>query len=190
VKHCAAIVAIVGIAALAMPAGAQLYLDFAGSPIRDSVPADCSEWHELFPSFCVIHHQDAYEDNGDGIVSPCDVIVLNGIRYHVDWVGPTFELEDLNTGERVWYEPTDPNPYATGVCSMWHQVAPDFCLAHHLDAWEDGNEDGILNECDTVWIGGREWHVAVVNLDITVTEEPSPVSHKSWSVIKSLFSTF
>jgi hypothetical protein len=184
-KHCAVIVALVGIVALAVPAGAQLYLDFAGSPIRDSVPMNCSEWHELFPNFCVVHHQDAYEDNGDGVVSVCDIIFLNGIRYHVDWVGPTYELEDMNTGNRVWYEPTG-DPYSM----PWHQVAPDFCLTAHLDQWIDENADGILSECDTVWVGGTEWHVAVVNLDITVSEEPSPVAPESWGTIKHLFSTF
>jgi hypothetical protein len=189
VKHCAAIVALVGIVALAVPAGAQMYLDFAGSPIR-SIPADCSEWHELFPNFCTIHHQDAYEDNGDGIVSVCDIIILGGVRYHVDWAGPTYELEDMLTGERVWYEPTDPTFPTNPVCSTWLQVAPDFGWAHHVDGWEDGNGDQVLSECDTVWIGGRPWHVAVVNLDITVTEEPSPVAPASWSAIKHLFGTF
>lgn len=188
-KHCAVVVALVGIVALAVPAGAQLHLEFAGSPIRN-IPVGCSEWHELFPNFCVIHHQDAYQDNGDGVVSVCDIIVLSGTRYHVDWVGPTYELEDMVTSDRVWYEPTDPFPPTNPVCSTWHQVAPDFCMAKHVDGWEDGNHDGVLNECDTVWIGGRAWHVAAVNLDITVTEEPSPVSHETWGVIKHLFSTF
>ena len=184
-KHWAAIVAFLGIVALAVPAGAQLYLDFAGSPIRDGVPMDCSEWHELFPNFCVIHHQDAYEDDGGGTVSVCDIIVLDGTRYHVDWVGPTYELEDIATGDKAYYEPTG-DPYSM----PWHQVAPDFCQTAHVDEWIDANFDGLLSECDIVWIGGVQYHLVSINLDITVTEQPSAVDHESWGVIKHLFSTF
>ncbi len=183
------VVALVAVVALAAPAGAQLHLEFAGSPIRDAVPGICSEWHELFPNFCTIHHQDGYEDNGDGVVSVCDVIILSGTRYHVDWVGPTYELEEIATGAHVYYEPTELPPPTNPFCSIWHQVAPNFCLAQHVDEWID-NGDGVLSECDIVWIGGLEYHVASINLDITVTEEPSPVSNATWGAIKHLFSTF
>ncbi|MBM3308122.1 MAG: hypothetical protein FJY74_07345 [Candidatus Eisenbacteria bacterium] len=192
-RNCFALFALLGVIALAMPAGAQIYLDFAGSPVagvaRDAIPGNCSEWHELFPNFCVIHHQDDYVDNGDGIVSVCDVIILSGMRYHVDWVGPTYELENVTTGEMSYWEPTVLPPLPNPYCSVWHQVAPDFCFAAHVDEWQD-NGDGRLSECDIVWIGGFPYHVASINLDITVSEEPSPTGPQSWSKIKGLFRTF
>jgi hypothetical protein len=184
-RNCFAVVAVACVLAVAAPCAAQLYLEFAGSPIRDNVPADCSEWHELWPSFCVIHHQDAYEDNGDAAVSVCDVIILNGTRYHIDWVGPTYELENVFTGEHSWWEPTG-DPYV----DPWHQVAPLFCLTMPVMEWLDENQDGMLSECDLVFIGGAQHHVAAIKLDITVTEEPSPTDHATWSTIKSLFGTF
>jgi len=188
VKKCAVVVAFIGVLALALPAAGQLYLEFAGTPIRD-IPVDCSEWHELFPTFCLIHHQDDYVDNGDGVVSICDVIVLNGVRYHVDWVGPTYVLENQGTGDRRWYEPTEPLPPTNPVCSFWHMVYPDFCTSHHVDGWDD-NGDDVVSECDFIWIDGIAWHVVEVGLDITVTEEPSPAEQTSWGHVKSLFSIF
>jgi hypothetical protein len=184
-NKCAVFLAVACVLAVAAPGAAQLYLEFAGSPIRDNVPVDCSEWHELWPNFCVIHHQDAYQDNGDGAVSVCDVITLNGTRYHIDWVGPTYELENVSTSERSWWEPTG-HP----IDDPWHQVAPLYCVTMPVIEWLDENWDGELSECDLVFIGGAWHHIAAINLDITVTEEPSPTNHETWSAIKSLFRTF
>ena len=47
---------------MASPAGAQTYFELMGSPTRDVVPPDCADWHELHPNFCIVHHQDLYED--------------------------------------------------------------------------------------------------------------------------------
>lgn len=178
-----AIVALVGLVAMAAPAGAQTYFEYMGSPVRDAVPPDCSDWHELYPSFCTTHHQDAYEDDGDGLISVCDFITLSGVRYHIDWVGPTYVLSGP---DQMWAEPTIPDPGGNPECETWHEVAPVFCNEWHVDEWED-NGDGVLSECDIVWIGGEEWHIDEIALNIIATETPSPVEGSTWSKIKAFF---
>ncbi len=180
------IVALVGLVAIAAPAGAQTYFELMASPTRDVVPPDCSDWHELFPSFCIIHHQDLYEDDGDGQVSVCDFITLSGVRYHIDWVGPTYWLIEITTQDEMWCEPTIPDPGGNPTCEIWHEVAPDFCLEWHIDDWED-NGDGVLSICDNVLISEKWWHIEEINLNITATETPSPVEDSTWSRIKTFF---
>ncbi|NNF08249.1 MAG: hypothetical protein HKN21_15910, partial [Candidatus Eisenbacteria bacterium] len=68
--------------------GAPGILDMASLP----APPDCSTWHELYPAYCANSHQDSYMDNGDGCLSACDEIVLDGVTYHITWVGPTYYM--------------------------------------------------------------------------------------------------
>jgi hypothetical protein len=177
-------VVVLAVLAAAVPAAAQYYMEYEGMSTR--TPANCSTWHELYPSFCTPHHQDGFTDNGDGVLSACDIIVLDGIGYHVDWVGPTYVLEAY--GSTSYWEPvghTGDDP----VCSTWHQVHPDFCAAGHVDNWEDNDGSGTVTVCDYVWIGGIPYHVVKVELDIQISVT-SPVDQTSWGMIKSLFSTF
>jgi hypothetical protein len=182
-----AFLAVVMLAALATVAfgQAQYYFEFQAGPGRE-VPADCSTWHELYPTFCLPHHQDDYFDNGDGVISACDGIVLDGLRYHVDWVGPTYILD--HNGQMSYWEPMGTggcNP----VCETWHQVYPDFCVTAHVDMWEDTDGSGTVTACDYLMLGGVLYHVADVQLDIQ-TSPCSPVDNTSWGQIKSLFGTF
>lgn len=181
-----AIVALVGLVAMAAPAGAQTYFELMGSPVRDVVPPDCSDWIELFPTFGPIHHQDLYEDDGDGQVSVCDFITLNGVRYHIDWVGPTYWLVEIVNADEMWCEPTIPDPGGNPTCEIWHEVAPDFCLEWHIDDWED-NGDEVLSVCDNVLIDGLWWHIEDIGLNIIATETASPVEDSTWSKIKAFF---
>lgn len=170
---------------VAVPASAQIYLEYMGEPGRN-IPANCSTWHELHPNFCAVYHQDFYCDNGDGIVSACDQIVMDCGCFHVTWAGPTYVLEFQ--GMVSYWEPIGeygPIP----VCETWHQVYPEFCMAGHVDMWEDSNSDGQISPCDFVVIAGMMYHVVEIKLDIQVTPL-SPVDEKSWGQIKSLFSTF
>ncbi len=169
-------------AALAIPAGAQMYLESGGPPIRydDSIPPNGSQWHELFPAFCTPHLQNSYEDNGDGVVSVCDVIVIDGIRNHVDWAGPTYYLAGAEGQGERWIEPE------TGT-GFWHEVAPNFCTVWELLEWEDTDQDGAISFCDMLLFSDGYWHVEDVRLDITVTEEPSPVEDSTWTKIKGFF---
>ena len=178
-------VSVLAVLAAAVPAGAQYNMEYQGTPTR-VLPANCSTWHELYPNFCLSHHQDGYTDNGDGVVSACDNIVLDGITYHIDWAGPTYKLEYFSSTS--YWEPvgqTGNDPY----CSTWHQVHPMFCQTGHVDGWEDTDLSGTVTACDYITIGGITYHVAGVQLDIQISVT-SAVEQASWGMIKSLFSTF
>lgn len=168
--------------ALAVPAAAQMYLESGGPPIRydDSIPPDGSQWHELAPVFCNVHVQNSYEDNGDAVVSECDVIVIDGIRNHVDWAGPTYYLVAAEAPDERWLEPGE-------IPDEWHEVAPNFCTYWQVLDWLDEDLDGGISFCDMVLFSDGWWHVEDVRLDITVTEEPSPVEPTTWGKVKSFF---
>jgi len=173
--------------ALAVPAGAQMYLELGIAPIRFDIPPNGSEWHELHPNFCVVHPQEGYIDNGDGVVSVCDNIVIGGIIYHIDWAGPTYYMVDVSNGEPWFVEPEDPQTSGDPTGEMWHVVAgPEFCTMYPVDGWED-NGDGEVSGCDIVIVAGRTWHIEEVRLDITITEAGSPVQASTWSKLKSFF---
>jgi hypothetical protein len=176
---------LISVIAVAVPAGAQMYLELGAPPIREPIPPNGSQWHELFPQFCNVRVQESYEDNGDGEVSVCDIIVVDGIRYHVDWAGPTYYMVDTGSGEPKFCEPTIPDPGGDPTGEIWHEVAPVFCTEWVVDEWLD-NGNGILDECDMVAVGGRIWHIEEVRLDITVTEEASAVEPSTWSRVKDL----
>jgi len=177
------VVMAVALVALAVPAGAQMYLEFGGPPVRydDTIPPDGSQWHELYPTFCNAHTQNGYEDNGDGVVSMCDVIIIDGIRYHVDWAGPTYYLTYAEPYMERWVEPEPGTEFL-------HEVAPNFCQTWEILEWEDTDQDGEVSFCDMFLLSDGWWHVEDVRLDITVTEEPSPTQQSTWTTIKNFFS--
>ncbi len=184
-----ALIVVAVLALLVVPAAAQRHMELIASPIlQEPIPPDCSDWHELHPNFCIVDHQDAYEDNGDGFVSECDVIVLSGTRYHIDWAGPTYWLVPVEQGSEHWVEPTIPDPGGDPIGEIWHEVAPDFCMEWEVIEWMD-NGDGILSPCDVVMFAGdpNAYHIAEIGLNIEVTEEPSPVEESTWGRIKAFF---
>ncbi len=179
-------VALALVALLAFSASGQLYLELGGTPVRDPIPPNGSPWHELYPTFCIVHTQMGYGDNGDGVVSVCDAIFLeDGTICHIIWVGPTYFLYHLETGDVMFTEPTTDDPGGDPTGEIWHEIAPHFCDEWEIDAWED-NGDGIVSVCDIVWIAGEPWHIEEVRLDITVVPG-SPVEDSTWGQIKAFF---
>lgn len=183
-----------------------LYLDLAsaGAPgggpmplVSNAIPPNCSSWHELYPTYCGTWHQDDYTDNGDGVVSPCDIIRLNGIAYHVVWVGPTYFVTCSTTPggppvrtaafEPVGNLPPDSNP----ICQVWHEVWPNFCQQIHIDSWHD-NGNGILDVCDEVDVntatGTIFYHIDRIGCNVVVEPVPiTPTRQSTWSWLKGLF---
>ncbi len=170
---------------LAGVAAAQTYFEYP-LPTRGDIPIPDSDWHEIWPNFCTIHAQNDYEDNGDGVVSMCDYITLNDIRYHIDWAGPTYKLGEP-TGAEILAEPSGPLPPsgADPTGQVWHEVYPDFCTDLPVEGWQD-NGDMELGVCDLVLIGDVWWHVDEVNLDI-IGMPASPVEESTWSRVKAFF---
>ena len=185
--------------------GENIYLDLqtpaspnargvTGVAIGD-VPPPGSHWHELWPNYCGDWTQEDYRDNGDGVISACDIIVLDGMEYHITWAGPTYFTtctDPTGLTQEVIYEPTaDPNPQSP-VCEIWHEVYPNFCAETHVDDYQD-NGDGVLSECDLVYSGGtdgivREYHIDRIGCNIIVEPGSSvPNKQTTWGLLKNLF---
>lgn len=178
------------LAAACVPAAGQsIHLEFVGVPGRADMPVPpvCTTWHEIYPNHCTPHHQTGYGDDGDGFVSVCDQIQLDGLSYHIDWVGPTYYLVGIPGRDVVMYLEPQEIPGRNPVCETWHEIYPDYCIAHHIDAWED-NGDGIVSPCDMVWLNDVPWHIESIGFNIIVTPD-SPVEPDSWSRIKQMFRT-
>lgn len=195
VRFLRALAAIVIACLLVLPAvasGQQFHFELMQGPgARDPVPPDGSTWHELHPVFCTDRIQSGYEDNGDGLISACDYIWLDGLRYHIDWVGPTYHLADIGPEPPVpegAAEPEDPLPGEDPTGEPWHWVYPPdwYCTVENVEGWED-NGDTELSPCDIVAIGGRQWHVVEMSLNIEGHREDSPVEQSTWSRVKSFF---
>jgi hypothetical protein len=177
----------------ATAAGEQVFLDWQDGPPNWSppflIPPNCATWHEISPAFCNVYHQDTYNDNGDGVVSPCDIIALNGIAYHVDTAGPTVYLDCSGGGQTTRIiEPVDENwidgnPYDT----QWMEIWPNFGVIHTIDGWNDGDASGDLTVCDIIIIAGQTCHVKRIGCNIRVTRVPTATEESTWGKVKGLF---
>lgn len=148
------------------------------------VPVNCSTWHEIYPAFCANHHQDEYGDyNGDGQVSVCDAIKLDGQCYHITWVGPTYWT--TGPGGTTVFEPLDPYDPADPVCSTWQPFFPVGLEPVHVDQWEDANGNDIVDVCDSINSGGVIYHVDRVELNIHIVPGPTLTEESTWGRIKS-----
>ena len=157
-------------------------------PIRD--PID-SGWHELYPEYCNSYTLTSWDDNGDGVLSPCDKIDMtdetgNVEWYHVDEMTTTIlvslpvhsgnlvptemALEFVGGYDKVWASDLIQAP----VCTYWHEVWPDFCCDYHITGWDD-NGSGKLDWCDWILLvdvatgEGMWWHVEEVTWDIIIS---------------------
>jgi hypothetical protein len=65
-----------------------IHMHFIGpedvDPILDPI---CTDWHELYPEYCLEWHLSSWEDNGDGFLSPSDQIDMTpyGLTWEEMW---------------------------------------------------------------------------------------------------------
>jgi len=154
-------------------------------------------WHELYPDCCIYDYETlGWEDNGDGLLNPCDNITLaqypTGLteEYHVENMTLTLNLtiEDM-TGtppftlyDRIYIEYLDAYyygwewlyyPKTHPLYTDWEVVCPTGQFGYRLtiENWYD-NCNGVLSYCDILEIScpdGALWvHVDEVAIDITV----------------------
>lgn len=161
-----------------------------GKTLTNGIPGDCSTWHEIWPAYCIDHHQAGYEDNGDSLISPCDVITLDtGERWHVVWVGPTYWIECFPGLPPSGYEPTEPGTGDDPTGEIWHEVYPNFCESSPVEGWQD-NGDGVVSACDLVMIGGVWCHIVDIGLNIIVEPDGGTSTEgTSWGDVKTKFRT-
>ncbi len=156
-------------------AGAQIQKTMeAEIPVgdRNCWTPDCTPWHELWPQTCAVSHQDAWDDsNNDGCLSACDFIVLDGVRYHVDWVGPTFYFDGCD----FILEPIDQWDPNNPICTQMIEVLPDNGRLRHIIEWHDGNNNDFVDPCDIlIFEDGWQCHIVDIRLNIRITEVAPP----------------
>jgi len=174
------------------------YYDATNSLIDLENPVG-TQWHELYPNYCTAPYTITdWKDNGDGILSPCDTIVMQGPDLsesceHVVEVTYTLELTPLQDPViDTWWDFTEHgtggDPLIEPVCSYWVEVYPEFGLEWHINGWED-NGSGVLDSCDVVVDDtGLSFHVEGVHTDIvTEPSEGCPIRPSTWSRLKRLF---
>jgi len=159
-----------------------------------AIPQNGSVWHELYPVWCTSHPQTGYYDNdGDGVVSVCDDILEPNMCWHVDAVTTTYFFSPVAGGGQSAGEPAEPTPDPSPVCEMWHIVFADgppftYCQSVHIDGWEDNNQNGQLDVCDNIQIGGLWYHIDRIGCDVTVSPNPATdTNHSTWGWLKNLF---
>jgi hypothetical protein len=182
--------------ALAVPVQAgppPKYLHAKGGLIDLAHPQG-TDWHELYPVFCTNYTLDKWEDNGDGVLSPCDQILMHPKPdgavepYHVENVTITLLVSysdlppprsPLRSPGMVMYIELEggynPTVLRAPNCTYWHEISPVFCTRYHLLDWKD-NGSGELDFCDSVLLENKHmreaesWHVE----DVAIVVSPAP----------------
>jgi hypothetical protein len=180
------------------PPSAAIYLEnpvaYTGSYVMDSLTGLIDRanpvgttWHELSPDFSdgpfTLAH---WEDNGDGILSPSDQVILTEpadyyFDYHLDHITGMLHLTPYPSAPEpcfVEFRGTYDdflaalsNPNAT----MWDDVHY-FCQYILVD-WAD-NGDGLLSPSDNLTFydacfgGDRAYHIEAVSTDIGLSRKP------------------
>lgn len=161
------------------------YLEFtqpgSGRPFDPTWPPDGSTWHELFPTYCTVRTQGSHEDgNANGSIDVCEHLTLDGVRHHVDWIGPTIKLRGTGRQEDKYVEAASGN----GRQFHYHEVYPTFCkdieTAQPIDA-----------VCQEVYITAPPedvgwWHVEAIETNI-ISTPVTPVDEGTWSKVKTFF---
>jgi hypothetical protein len=162
-----------------------------------AIPPDCSVWHELYPMYCVAHHQQTYQDNDhDGLVSACDNIVEDGgsACWHIEAVSATYFFSPVAGGGGSYAaEPPASNPNPDPICEQWHILYSDgpaftYCQTVHVQDWYDANHNGLFDVCDDIMLNGQWYHIDRIGCDVTVTFNPvTQAKTRTWGWLKNLF---
>jgi hypothetical protein len=181
-------VTVLALVALVLPAAAFETYELVAEPGRSYDPTwppdgPGTQWHQMLPpeAFCTFGEQTDHDDaDGDGLISFCDNVQIDGVWKHIEWVGPTIAIEPLGGGDMLYMEPI-------GRDNEYHIIhPPEFaCLIVPITG-------GIVEECQVVIVEppspfAGEWHVVEINTNIR-TNGGSPVEPGTWSKIKNFFS--
>jgi len=151
-----------------------------------------SSWlHELQPVYSRRYHLTSWKDNnGDGYLSPSDIIDLTdefGVVtwWHVDNVLITMLVENYYNTEQKMYIELDPMKFPLWkympVCTWWHEIWPVWSRWYHLSSWEyDSPPWEELSYCDIIDMTDKNgvvswWHVLDLKYDIIVSKIPPPL---------------
>ena len=173
------------------PPPPAIHLDAEPPILIDLTDPVGTEWHELYPVYCNNYRLTSWIDtDGNGVLDYCDDIKLTNMDtgaladYHVEGVTVTIKVTNKQTDETMYVEfegDIDEFPFTAPICTMWHEVYPEYCRWYHLSSWEDTDGSGTLNPSDQIDMtpiaptGPVEWyHVDEVKTDVLVTRKPTP----------------
>lgn len=146
--------------------GEPYYFEYKG-PFKDmyrlKTDPVCTYWHMIWPEYLfdpLGFHIEDWIDNCNGVLDYCDLILLEGVWYHVE------ELSiDIILNEKI----ADP------TCTYWHELYPECCVNdYHIEGWED-NGDGFFSPSDNVTMmlmpssPTDRYHVEEVTLTLNLT---------------------
>ena len=161
-----------------------------------AVPPDGSNWHELFPNFCVTHPQLRYNDNDhNGLVSVGDDIVEEGGNdcWQIWSVSATYFFSPTTGGGQSAAEPSGTNPGPSPVGDTWHIIHADgwpftYYESVPIEGWEDVNRNGELDVSDNIQTLGAWYHIDRIGCDVMVTFNPvTGAKSGTWGWLKNLF---
>ena len=186
-RTCVITLTALALVAFALPVSADEVFELT-VPIRGydpTWPPDGSTWHTLHPPefLCTNGVQTDHDDvDGDGQMSFCDNIQIDGIWKHIEWVGPTIRIRSLTPGRQdlLYVEPID----QPGRQYQYHEVSPTYCNIIETTT-------PIEYVCQEVWVEFPPedvgwWHVEAIETNIR-TNGGSPVRASTWSQIKGWF---
>lgn len=122
-----------------------------------------TDWHELYPTHSNEYLLSGWQDNGDGVLSPCDNILLTNKHtaqqrwYHIDDATITLFLAkkpdlletryiELAQGYAgIELAKTQP------LLKIWREIYPTFGREYQVQGWVD-NGNGVLSEGDEITI--------------------------------------
>lgn len=184
-RICVVTLAAVMLVASALPVCADEVFELT-APIRGydpTWPPDGSSWHTLHPPelLCTDNVQTGHDDvDGDGQMSFCDNIQLDGVWKHIEWVGPTIRIRSLDPErqDEVYIEPVE----MPGRQFVYHEVSPTYCNIFETT-------EPITSVCQEVWVEFPPedvgwWHVEAIETNIR-TNGGSPVEPSTWGRIKA-----
>ncbi|MCK4510908.1 hypothetical protein KAW64_04170 [bacterium] len=185
-RSCVMIVAAVALVAFALPVSADEIFELVAPPrgYDPTWPPDGSGWHGLYPPeiYCTNGVQTDHDDvDGDGNMSFCDNIQIDGVWKHIEWVGPTFTIVRMGEREPILVEPIEGSRQ-----NLYHIIFPPEAFCVMIDT-----DQPIVEVCQYIVIleppeFAGEWHVEEIDTNIH-TNGGSPVEPSTWSKIKDFF---
>jgi hypothetical protein len=168
-----------------------------------SIPANGTRWERYTPGPWASLVQEAYTDNGDGVMSAGDEVVLDGTQYPITRVGPAAYCkgsvfnavvdEEIYLGYFVLLPPSGFVPEMwSGPWSVYSLEGQPYDWPIENCYWVDLDEDGILSAGDRLgeieWTTYRVFTIELVTVAAQVADFGAvSVEPTTWGRIKTLY---
>ncbi len=138
----------------------EMNLDHPEADPLEPVADPTGPWHEMWPVFCTPWECDRWQDNGTGVLDPCDYMHLESLEsgdsawYHVEnvtatlWVYDPVAPSDLHTLDYVGDD--IPGALFEPTRTTWDEVWPNHGGWFVVLDWFDADGDGRLSPGDVL----------------------------------------